>query len=255
MKLQDQPSQDADGFLGLVVDEDGGELHDAKPMGISLIPEEEEGKGTQPEPEWRAEGEEKGAEEEAKEGNDSGPGSSHTLSPMEVENHEASRVSGQGPGEQRQEEQPGDRQQVAQHAMFTEVQLQELERIFQRNPHPDLVMRQDIAARMNVPEARVQVWFKNKRRHQRALRHRNVHPVSQGHPTGINSGGSHNPIINQQHAWIFFQQPAYIWYPHPLALGLLLPPMLPIPPLFLPPPPPFFFPHLPPGVPFPLAWA
>lgn len=70
---------------------------------------------------------------------------------MNDEHPDGSDHSDGEPGEQGQEEQlllaniqrpePGDRQQVAQHAMFTEVQMQELEHIFQRNPYPDLLMR------------------------------------------------------------------------------------------------------------------
>ena len=122
-----------------------------KPAGISLFGDgEEEEKGTQPEPEQRAasaEGKEIGAEEEAKEGSDGGPGASGASgasAPIKVENHEASGDSGGKPGERGQEVQhprPRNRQQVAQHATFTQVQLQELERIFQRNAHPDLMMR------------------------------------------------------------------------------------------------------------------
>ncbi|KAF6090813.1 hypothetical protein HJG60_012196 [Phyllostomus discolor] len=147
MKPQDQPSRGAASFLSLGLEEGGGELHDVKPVGISLFRDGEEEKGMQPEPEERAasaEGKEIGAEEEAKEGGNGGLGGSGASVTIKVENHKASGDSGQKPGEQGQEvlhPRPRNRQQVAQRATFSEVQLQELERIFQRNAHPDLVMR------------------------------------------------------------------------------------------------------------------
>lgn len=125
---------------------------EAKPAGISLIREGgEEEKGTQPEPEQGAAaagGREIGAEEEAKEGSGSGPGAPGLL---DVGSHEASGDSGGEPGEQGQDEQPvqaiahgpqpEDRQQVVQRAMFTQVQVQELECVFHHNAYPNLLMR------------------------------------------------------------------------------------------------------------------
>lgn len=101
----------------------------------------------QPEPEQRAasaEGKEIGAEEEVEQGGNGGPGGSGAPSTIKVENHEASGNSGRKPGQRGQKvlrPRPRNRQQVAQCGTFTEGQLQELERIFQRNAFPDLAMR------------------------------------------------------------------------------------------------------------------